>query len=126
MNEEFSQLWEMMTPEEQNQMLAMGTLDERQAQMERQRQQAELLRQGSGQQYNTGMGAALGGLADVIRAGQGQYQLENAEAGIQDILGKKDAGRKSYGNLMQRFAQQQAQQARPPTPDVMPALPVSF
>ena len=126
MTEDFSALLQQMTPEELEQLLGMGTLDERQAQMERQRQQAELLRQGSNQQYNTGMGAALGGLADVIRAGQGQYQLENAEAGIQDILGKKDAGRKSYGDLMQRFAQQQAQQVRPPTPDVMPALPFSF
>lgn len=126
MNDEFSQLWELMTPEMQNQMLAMGTLDERQAMLDRQMQQAELLKQGSGKQYSTGMGAALGGLADVIRAGQGQYMGQTAEAGIQDILAKKDAGRQAYGDLMQRFAQQQARQSRPPTPDIVPALPFSF
>lgn len=126
MNAEFNQLWEMMTPEEQNQLLAMGTLDERQGQLERQRAQAELLRQGSNQQYSTGLGAALGGLANVVQAGQGQYQLEKAQQGIQDILAQKDAGRQSYGNLMHRFAQQQAQQARPPTMDVTPGIPFSF
>ena len=119
MNAEFSQLWELMTPEEQNQLLAMGTLDERQAMLDRQMQQAELLKQGSGKQYSTGMGAALGGLADVIRAGQGQYQMQQAQTGMEDLLGQKDAGRALYADAIRRRPQQ-------PTPDVVPALPFSF
>lgn len=119
MNAEFAELWELMSPEEQNQLLAMGTLDERQAMLNRQMQQAELLKQGSGKQYSTGAGAALGGLADVIRAGQGQYMGQQAQAGIEDVLGQKDAGRSLYADAIRRRPQ-------PPTPDVLPALPFSF
>lgn len=126
MNAEFNELWELMSPEEQNQLLAMGTLDERQAMLNRQMQQAELLKQGSGKQYSTGAGAALGGLADVIRAGQGQYMGQQAQTGMEGLLNQKDEGRKAFGDLMQQYARQRAQQAQPPTPDVLPALPFSF
>lgn len=126
MNADFDQLWELMSPEEQNQLLAMGTLDQRQGMLDRQMQQAELLRQGSNQKYSTGLGAALGGLANVVQAGQGQYQLEQAQQGMDDLLAQQDEGRILYGDLMQRFGRQRAQQAQPPTPDVTPALPFSF
>jgi len=125
-NGDFSQLWELMTPEELEQLLGLGTLDERQQMLGHQMAQAELLRQPSNKHYSTGWGAALGGLADVVRAGQGQYQLEQAQQGMEDILGKKDAGRVAYGELLQRFAQQQAKQNQPPTPDIAPPIPFSF
>ena len=119
MTEDFNALLQQMTPEELEQLLGMGTLDERQNMLGHQMAQAEILKQGSGKQYSTGMGAALGGLADVIRAGQGQYQMQQAQAGMEDLLGQKDAGRALYADAIRRRPQQ-------PTMDVTPALPFSF
>lgn len=119
MSPDFDALLQQMTPEELEQLLGLGTLDERQGMLGHQMAQAELLKQPSNKQYSTGWGAALGGLGDVIRAGQGQYQLEQAQQGMEDILAQKDAGRGLYADAIRRRPQQ-------PTMDVAPALPFSF
>jgi len=118
-NGDFSDLLQQMTPEELEQLIGLGTLDERQQMLGHQMAQAELLRQPSNRHYSTGWGAALGGLADVVRAGQGQYQLEQAQQGMQDLLAQKDAGRGLYVDAIRRRPQQ-------PTPDIAPPIPFSF
>lgn len=119
MNEDLNALLSQMSPEELEQLLSMGTLDERGDLAQQQMAQAEALRKPSGQQYSTGWGAALGGVGDMARFIGGTRGMEASQADLEAILGKKDAGRGKYVDAIRR---------RPPemTPDIMPAAPFAL
>ena len=74
--------------------------------------QALALRQPSGQDYHTGLGAGLGGLGDIVRniaGGVKEHGLRDQLSGLQGQLAE---GRKTYGNsLLSLFRGMQ----RPPT-----------
>ncbi|AAK94390.1 hypothetical protein Mx8p55 [Myxococcus phage Mx8] len=119
MTNDFDALLQQMTPEELEQLIGLGTLDERQGLLDQQMAMAQALQQPSGKQSSTGWGAALGGLGDVVRGFQGQHKLQQAQAGMEDLLAQKDAGRLLYTDAIRRRPQQ-------PTQDVTPAIPFSF
>jgi hypothetical protein len=66
----------------------MMPLDEQQAQLQRQMQAADALMQGSGRQHTTPLGAAIGGLADVVRMGVGGYRMGGLQQKM-DVLGQQ-------------------------------------
>lgn len=118
MMDEFSQMWESLPPEVQEQLLGMGTLDERGALLQQQMAQAEALRQPSGKQYSTGLGAALGGLGDVTRMIGGTMDMGRLQKEQEALLGKKDAGRMSFARYGLRGGAQPQ--------DVLPASPFAL
>jgi hypothetical protein len=69
----------------------MMPLDEQQAQLQRQMQAADALMQGSRQQHTTPLGAAIGGLADVVRMGVGGYRMGGLQQKM-DALGQQRTG----------------------------------
>lgn len=115
MMDDFSQLWESLPPEVQEQLLGMGTLDERGALLQQQMAQAEALRQPSGKQYSTGLGAALGGMGDLARTIGGTMDMSRLQKEQEALLGKKDAGRMSFARHGLRGGTQPQ--------DVIPAVP---
>lgn len=114
--DDFEALLSTMSPEELQQILGLGTMDERGALLQQQMAQAEALRQPSGRQYSTGWGAALGGLGDAAKFIAGSRQMDKTQAGLEELLGKKDAGRGLYVDAMRR-------RATAPQQDVIPAVP---
>ncbi|WFG54196.1 hypothetical protein Mx9_p89 [Myxococcus phage Mx9] len=120
MTNDFNDLLQQMTPEELEQLIGLGTLDERQSLLDKQMAQAEALMQQGGGRYSTPLGAALGGLAGVGQSVMGTKQQQDAMEQQRAILGQKDVGRGLYTDVIRR--QQQAQQPW----DVTPAIPFSF
>lgn len=59
--------------------LSLTPLDDEQGQLDKQMQLANALMQGSGRQYASPFGAAIGGLSDVIRMGVGAHRMGNLE-----------------------------------------------
>lgn len=123
MMDDLNTLLAQMSPEELEQLLGLGTLDERGGMLQQQMAQAEALRQPSGQQYSTGWGAALGGVGDLTRQIAGTRQMDALRQQQEAILGKKDAGRGLYVDaLRRRMGPGQMQ----PSEDVIPAAPFSL
>lgn len=60
-------------------------LDEQQAQLQQQIQAADALASGSGKQFSTPIGAAIGGLADVIRSGVGAYRQKGLQSKLEGL-----------------------------------------
>lgn len=119
MMDDFNALLSQMSPEELEQLLNLGTMDERGALLQQQMAQAEALRQPSGRQYSTGLGAALGGIGDLTRQIAGTRQMDTLRQQQEALLGKKDAGRGLYVDALRR---------RPGevTPDIIPATPFAL
>lgn len=115
--DDFSQLFDSLPPEVQEMLMGMGTLDERGALLQQQMAQAEALRQPSGRQYSTGLGAALGGIGDFARQVAGTRGMDKAQGDLAALLDKKDAGRMAYAKNVLRRPQQ------PMAEDVVPAMP---
>lgn len=67
----------------------MEPLNAEQAQFQRQLQQAQALMQGGGYKASTPTGAALSGLADMIRAWGGANKASTAEAGLRANIAKQ-------------------------------------
>lgn len=105
MDEQFAQLLASATPEELQQLLGMGTLDEKGGALEQQMAQALALRQGGGRQYSTGAGAALGAVGDVLNGVRSHQQEGELKKQQEALLGQKDAGRNLYVELLRRRAQ---------------------
>jgi hypothetical protein len=59
--------------------ISLTPLDDEQGQLDKQMQLANALMQGSGRQYASPFGAAIGGLSDVIRMGVGAHRMGNLE-----------------------------------------------
>ena len=108
-----------LSPEELEQLLGMGTLDERGTLLEQQLQQAEALRNPSGQGHLTGLGGALGGFSNAVRDVQGAYTQGKLREQQAALLAQKDAGRGLYVDALRRYqtaGQQPTQDVTPPTP----------
>jgi hypothetical protein len=118
---DFSAFLASLSPEEQEQLLGMGTLDERQAMLEQQMAQAQALRQPSDSRHVTGLGAALGGLTDGLRYVQGTREMEALRAQQEGLLGKKDAGRGLFADVLRR-----KQAGASAAPAEVPLSPFSF
>lgn len=119
MMDDLNALLSQMTPEELEQIFGMGTLDERGALLNQQMAQAEALRQSSGKQYSTGLGAALGGLGDVTRMVGGTMDMNRLQKEQEALLGKKDAGRGLYVDALRRRPGMSPE-------DVLPAAPFAL
>jgi hypothetical protein len=119
MMDDLNALLSQMTPEELEQLLGMGTLDERGGLLQQQMMQAEALRKPSGQQYSTGLGAALGGMGDLARTIGGTMDMGRLQKEQEALLSQKDAGRGKYVDALRR---------RPgaPTENVIPAAPFAL
>lgn len=118
--DDFNAMLSSLSPEELQQLLGLGTLDERGALLSNQMAQADALMQPQGRQYSTGLGAALGGIGDLTRQIAGTRQQEALLKQQEALLGKKDAGRGLYTEaLRRRMGQPQMQ----PTENVIPAVP---
>lgn len=121
MMDDLNALLSQMSPEELEQLLGMGTLDERGGMLQQQMAQAEALRQPSGRQASTGWGAAFGGIADGLRNIQGTQQMDTLRQQQEALLNKKDAGRGKYVDALRR--RMGPGQQMQPTEDVLPAIP---
>lgn len=85
-----------LTPEELQQLMGMGTLDERGQLLQQQLQMADALRQPQAGEHSTGLGAALGGLGDVLRGTIGGIAGKQAMGKMEGLMGQKDAGRNTF------------------------------
>lgn len=118
MSPDFEALMQQMSPEELEQLISLGSVDDRQKALLQQMAQAEALGQMGGERYSTPLGAALGGIGDVARGFASQGRLKDLQAQQQDLLSQQDDGRGLYVDILRR--QQQGQQP------VSPPIPFSF
>ncbi len=100
MNDADLALLSSIPPEQLQKMLGLGSMDERGDLIQQQMAQAMALRKPSQVQHSTGMGAAFGGLADVINGATGTYQMGQLQKQQGALLDQKDAGRGDYVKAM--------------------------
>lgn len=98
----FQQLLAQASPEELEQLMGLGTMDERGGLLEQQLAQAQALRTNNSQGHSTGLGAAFGGVADMLNGYASGAQQKGLGAQQQGLLGQKDAGRNLYLELLRR------------------------
>lgn len=98
--DELAMLLEGMPPEQVQQLLGLGAIDEEQALLQQQMALAEQLRQGGGGSYSTPLGAALGGLGDVVGGTAGAFQQKGIGGEMQANVGRRVEGRDAYAQAM--------------------------
>jgi hypothetical protein len=96
------QLLSQATPEELQQLLGLGTLDERGGLLEQQLAQAQALRTNNAAHHSTGLGAGLAGIGDALTGYASGAQQKALGAQQQALLAQKDAGRNVYVDLLRR------------------------
>lgn len=116
---EMDELLSQFSPEELAELIGLGTLDERGALLQDQMAQAQALRQPQAGHHTTGMGAALGGLGDVVRGFAGARQTTALGAQQAELLGQKDKGREMFLRALRQRGQ--VGPAAPPTLDLSQA-----
>lgn len=100
--ESFDMLLAQASPEELEQMLGAGTLDERAALLQQQMAQAEGLRTNNAASARSPIGAALHGVGDMLNAYSARQGVQQARAGHEAVLGQKDALRRAYVEMLRR------------------------
>lgn len=85
-----------MSPEQIAQYAGMGSLDDRMGLAQQQQARADALRNYEAPAMGTPGGAIGAGLGDLFREVGGGIGAMRAGNQMQDVLGKQDAGRKSY------------------------------
>lgn len=100
--DELAMLLEGMTPEQQAQLLGLGAIDEEQALLQQQMQMADQLRQGSGQQFSTPLGAAFGGLGNAVGNIAGAAQQKGLMGEMEANVGRRTEGRQGFTDAMVR------------------------
>lgn len=93
---DFSQL----APEDLAQLLELGNAQDSEDELALQMQQALAMQQPQYGNHTTATGAALGGLADILRGIGGQAKQVEAQRGKRDLLEKQKQARALYFNLM--------------------------
>lgn len=90
------ELLAQLSPEELAQLLGLGTMDERSQLLQQQLAQAEALRSGPQQHHSTGLGAALGGLGDVVKNVAGSMKAQKLNDQMAGLADEKDKRRQLY------------------------------
>lgn len=96
MDPELEALLAQLTPEQLQQYMGLGTVDERSDLVAQQLAQADALRGQAMGDYSTPGGAALGGIGNIVEKMVGGYQGQELRGQQQDLLGQKDAGRMMF------------------------------
>jgi hypothetical protein len=87
---------------------AMSTNPQKRAALERQLVMAEQLQNQGLENHSSGLGAALGGLGNIINRGMGAYQRKKAETGLSALASEEGAARARYGRGARTWDPQQA------------------
>lgn len=110
--DEFSALLQSLSPENQQLLLGMGSLDDRGALLEKQMAQAQALRA-----PRSGSGGLLGqGLADfgnMMRDNRGREEADGIRSQQSALLDKQDAGRLAYAKALAQALRAQADPTNP-------------
>ncbi len=114
---DFSQL----TPEQIQQLLQLGTMDEQDQAIMEQLRAAQALQQSQSGGHRTALAAGIGGLGDAFRAFGGTMKERQARAQRSELLDKKRAGRELFAKLL--FGPQGAPEG---ARSVAPAAPLSY
>ncbi|NBD11833.1 hypothetical protein [Corallococcus silvisoli] len=109
-----------LTPEEQQQLMGMGTLDDRAAMLEQQMAQAEALRSGDNREHYSAAAGALSGLSNAANNVYGTYMQKQALEQQRQLLNQKDQGRNLYADILRRQQQQGSAM------DVIPSNPFAL
>lgn len=96
MDPELEALLSQLDPDTLQQLLGMGTLDERGQLLQQQQAMAQALRQPQGGGYSSVGGAIGAGLGDLVRGIGGGIASADLMKQQQALLGQKDAGRSAY------------------------------
>lgn len=105
MDSELEALMASLSPEELEQLMGLGTLDEQGALLEQQQAQAQGLLRGGNAQRTTGIGAALSGLGDAVGAGVGAYRQGKLNEQQKALVDQKQTGRNLYADALRRKPQ---------------------
>lgn len=89
-----------MTPEQQQQLLALVSSGDQDPLVQQQLAQAQSLMQGSGKRYSSTLGALGGGLADVLNAYRGTKMQQEAQGKQQSALDAKAKARQAFLDAM--------------------------
>lgn len=114
-----------MDPAVLDELMRLGTVDERQALLEQQMAQAQALRKPDGQQHYSALGGALGGLNSAINNIYGAYQQGQLSEQQMELMKQKDAGRVKYARALPDLYGRSPVQTDVPA-DVIPASPFAF
>jgi hypothetical protein len=101
-------IFSQLSPEQLQQLMHLGTLNQRSDLLQQQMQQALALRKPSGEKHVTGFGAAVGGLADIGNSVIGQLRENKAREALDQNITEQEQGRTTLANV---WAKMQAQQA---------------
>jgi hypothetical protein len=98
--DELNQLLEGMTPEELQRLIHMGTLGEERRLVDEEMQRALAFGKPSEHQHSTGLGAALGGAADLVRALRSKKMMGPLRAKERSLIDQQEQGRFSQANAL--------------------------
>jgi hypothetical protein len=102
MDENLLALLEQLSPEELQQLMGMGTLDERGGMAQQQQARADALRNYEAPAMLTPGGAIGAGMGDLFREVGGGVGAMRAQGQMGDLLNEKDAGRSLYVDVLRR------------------------
>lgn len=100
--DELAQLLQGLPPEVLQQLMEMSGIQDQMGLQDQRGGMAQQLRDGAHQQFHTPMGAALGGIGNVIGQVGGTYQQGQALDAKGALIDKAVKGRGSYAELLKR------------------------
>lgn len=113
------------SPEQLQQLIQLGTVDEQQQGFQEQLAQAEALRQHAMQQgqHRSPLAAGIGAIGNVVGGVRGRLDSDAARKGIADALSRKTAGRTAFANMLGQPQPQPGPAPMPPPPQPPPPSP---
>jgi hypothetical protein len=105
-------IFSQLSPEQLQQLMHLGTLNQRSDLIQQQMQQAIALRKPSGEKHITGFGAAVGGLADIGNSVVGQIRENKAREALDKNMTEQEKARSIIAELLRN---RQAGSAQPMT-----------
>ncbi len=85
-----------MSPEDIEQIIGLGSMDEKGQALDLQMQQAQELARPKSGRHSSVAGTVIGGLGDLLGAGVGAYGQYKTREQQQELLDQKEAARKKY------------------------------
>lgn len=98
-------IFSQLTPEQLQQLLSLGTLDEQGSLLEQQLAQAQALRNPMGGQRSTGLGAGIAALGDTLRGVSGAIQEGRIRKEQEALIPKRQSGRSILADLLRAQSQ---------------------